>query len=169
MAHWLAALVGSLTLWPATLAQAQAVIVAPPAEAVTGGVTFGFSQTLPRDNQQTKPGTATLRGRVFGADTGQPLRKAQVRITSGELRENRLTTTDVSGRYEFRELPAGRYNLNASKGSYVCLAYGQLRPNEPGKPLEILEWSDHRQSRFRAAAWQSDHGPHSRRVRRFDR
>ena len=94
---------------------------------------------MPRDNAQPKAaGTATIRGHVVAADTGQPLRKAQVRITSGELRENRLTSTDADGTYEFKEVIAGRYNVSASKGSYVALQYGQLRPFEPGKPFEIL-------------------------------
>ena len=44
-----------------------------------------------------KPGTATLRGHVLAADTGRPLRKAQVRIFAGEIRENRLATTDDDG------------------------------------------------------------------------
>jgi hypothetical protein len=92
----------------------------------------------PRDNQQ-KPGTAVIRGRVVAADTGQPLRKAVVRINSPEVREGRVATTDEQGRYEIKELPAGRYNLNASKGSYVNLFYGQTRPFEGGKPLEILD------------------------------
>ena len=93
----------------------------------------------PRDNAQPKAaGTATIRGHVVAADTGQPLRKAQVRIISGELRENRSTSTDADGKYEFKDVIAGRYNINASKGSYVALNYGQLRPFEPGKPLEIL-------------------------------
>lgn len=93
----------------------------------------------PRDNAQPKAvGTATIRGHVVAADTGQPLRKAQVRIFSGELRENRTMSTDVDGKYEFKEVIAGRYNITASKGSYVALQYGQLRPFEPGKPLEIL-------------------------------
>jgi hypothetical protein len=97
-------------------------------------------QGPPRDNAQpAKAGTATLRGHVVAADTGQPLRKAQVRVMSGELRENRMTTTDGDGKYEFKELPAGRYNVMASKGSYVNLNYGQQRPFEPGKPLEILD------------------------------
>ena len=140
------ALVGSLILTTGILASAQVValssgagqtIVIPPSgQAVPGART---PPAPPRDNPQTKPGTATLSGRVFAGDSGQPLRKAQVRITSSELRENRLATSDVNGRYEFKELPAGRYNLNAAKGSYVSLAYGQLRPNEPGKPLEILD------------------------------
>jgi len=96
-------------------------------------------QTPARDTSQQKPGTAIVRGRVFAADNGQPLRKAQVRIVAPELRENRLTTTDAEGRYEFKELPAGRYTVTASKGSYVTLSYGQTRPLEPGKPLEILD------------------------------
>src|SRR5438270_2042470 len=94
----------------------------------------------PRDpTQPAKTGTATLRGHVVAADTGQPLRKAQVRIFAPELRENRLTSTDADGKYEFKEVLAGRYTINASKGSYVQLQYGQQRPFEPGKPLEILD------------------------------
>ena len=38
-----------------------------------------------------------------------------------------------NGAYEFKDLAAGRYSLNASKGSYVGLSYGQTRPLEPGK------------------------------------
>jgi hypothetical protein len=93
-----------------------------------------------RDNAQpAKKGTATLRGHVVAADSGQPLRKAQVRAFAPELRENRMATTDGDGKYEFKELPAGRYTVTAQKGSYVNLQYGQLRPFEPGKPLEILD------------------------------
>jgi hypothetical protein len=86
-----------------------------------------------------KPGTATLRGHVLAADTGRPLRKAQVRIFAGEIRENRLATTDDDGRYEFKEVKAGRYTINATKGSYISLSYGQTRPLEAGTPLEIKD------------------------------
>src|SRR5690349_21186575 len=101
---------------------------------------FAPPQAPPRDNAQpAKPaGSAILRGRVVALDSGQPLRKAQVRILAGELRENRVTSTDGDGRYEFKEVIPGRYNVSASKGSYVALQYGQQRPFEPGKPLEIL-------------------------------
>jgi hypothetical protein len=126
----------------AQLANAQPLPVPPPPPPPPGGPggqPVFFPQMPPRDNAAPKTGKAVLRGRVVAADTGQPLRKAQVRIMSGELRENRMTTTDAEGRYEFKELPAGRYNVSASKGSYVQLQYGQLRPFEPGKPLEVLE------------------------------
>ena len=86
----------------------------------------------------TPPGTAILRGHVFAADTGQPLRKAQVRIFANEIRENRTTTTDESGVFEFKELRAGRYTVSASKGSYVGVSYGQLRPTDAPKLLDIL-------------------------------
>src|SRR5258708_7332984 len=73
------------------------------------------------------PGTATLRGHVFAADTGRPLRKAQVRIFAGDIRENRMATTDENGVYEFKEVRAGRYIVSAGKGNYVGISYGQQR------------------------------------------
>src|SRR6058998_115553 len=111
-----------------------------PIISIPGGTTPGAPvQGMPaRDNQQ-KPGSAVIRGRVFAADTGQPLRKAVVRANAPDLREGRVATTDEQGRYEMKEMPAGRYTLNASKGSYVGLSYGQTRPFEAGKPLEILD------------------------------
>jgi protocatechuate 3,4-dioxygenase beta subunit len=51
--------------------------------------------------------------------------------------ENQLTTTDARGQYEFDKLPAGRYHLTAMKGGYVSLEYGQRRPVESGKPIEV--------------------------------
>jgi protocatechuate 3,4-dioxygenase beta subunit len=91
------------------------------------------------NNAPAPPGTATLRGQVVAADTGQPLRKAQVRITAGVFRENRMATTDAHGRYEFKEVRAGRYTINASKGSYVGLSYGQQRPTDAARPIAILD------------------------------
>jgi hypothetical protein len=98
----------------------------------------GVTQTPARDTSQ-KTGTARIRGRVAAADTGQPLRKAQVRATSSELKENRLATTDGNGVYELVDLPAGRYQLTAMKGSFVQLQYGQTRPFEAGKPLQVTD------------------------------
>jgi hypothetical protein len=125
-----------------TVVSAQPAAPPPPMiiDMPAGVQGVPMPQMPPRDNAQpAKPGTATIRGRVLAADTGQPLRKAQVRAVAGEMRENRLATTDADGKYEFKLLPAGRYNISASKGSYVGLQYGQQRPFEPGKPLEILD------------------------------
>ncbi len=97
----------------------------------------------PRDpgavTTQAVEGTATLRGQIVAADTGTPIRRAQVRVSSGSTRGARLATTDQSGRFEFRNLAAGRYTLSASKGGFVTLQYGQRRPGESGTPLEVAD------------------------------
>jgi protocatechuate 3,4-dioxygenase beta subunit len=84
-------------------------------------------------------GTAILRGFVVAADNGQPIRRAQVRISSAEARESRLATTDAQGRFEARELLAGRYSITASKAGFVSLQYGQRRPSESGTPIDIRD------------------------------
>lgn len=108
----------------------------PYASQAPGGV-IGGAPNQPQ--APTAPGTATLRGHIFAADSGQPLRKAQVRIVANEIRENRMTTTDANGAYEFTEVRTGRYTISAGKGSYVNVSYGQQRPTDAPKPLEILD------------------------------
>lgn len=92
-----------------------------------------------RDNATQKTGTSVLRGRVVMADTGRPLAKAQVRLSGAELREGRAASTDAEGTYEFKELPAGRYTISATKAGYVQLQYGQLRAFESGKPVDLRD------------------------------
>ncbi|MEO5742278.1 MAG: carboxypeptidase-like regulatory domain-containing protein, partial [Vicinamibacterales bacterium] len=43
----------------------------------------------------------------------------------------------IEGRYELPSLPAGRYRLFVSKAGFVALEYGQARPFEAGKPIDI--------------------------------
>jgi len=102
----------------------------------------GASQQLParaaqRPNEAAR-GTAILRGFVVAADTGLPIRRAQLRV-SGQSVPSRLATTDAQGRFEIKELPAGRYTLSASKSGFVSLEYGQRRPSESGTPLELSD------------------------------
>ena len=47
--------------------------------------------------------------------------------------------TDGEGRFEFRELPAGRFTMSAIKSGYVSVQFGQTRPFESGKPIELAE------------------------------
>ena len=112
----------------------------PTYALVQGGVFMGQRpgpRIGPRDNQAPQVGTARLRGRVVGGDTGMPLRRAIVRLAGQEFREGRVASTDEDGRWELKDLPAGRYTLSASKGGYVQLQYGQRRPFEQGRPIEL--------------------------------
>jgi len=127
-----------------SLALGVALALFVPSHAPSAQVTATTRQMRPgmpaRDIEQGEPtGTAMIRGRVVAGDTGSPLRRAQVRLSSSEVRGGRVAQTDGDGRYEFRELPAGRYTLQASKAGYVNLSYGQRRPFEQGKPIELLD------------------------------
>src|SRR5689334_22919708 len=88
--------------------------------------------------RQPKTGTARLRGRVLSAESGGPVRRAQVRISSQDI-GSKSALTDAEGRYEFRDLPAGRFNMSATKAGYVTIQYGQTRPFESGKALDLTE------------------------------
>lgn len=90
-----------------------------------------------RDNAPAPQGTAKITGRVVSADSGNPVRRAQVRVTAPEVRANRLAVTDSQGRYEITGLPAARFRLQVTKAGYVTLEYGQARPFEAGKPLDL--------------------------------
>ncbi len=91
----------------------------------------------PRDNAQMPTGTAKITGRVVASDTGSPIRRAQININSRDANFNRVVATDGDGRYELAALPAGRYRLSVNKAGFVALEYGQARPFEAGKPLDI--------------------------------
>ncbi|MFN7982564.1 MAG: carboxypeptidase-like regulatory domain-containing protein [Vicinamibacterales bacterium] len=54
-------------------------------------------------------------------------------------REARSATTDQNGRYEFLDLPAGTYNLSASRSGYVQLGYKQTRPNTQPQPVTVAD------------------------------
>lgn len=84
-------------------------------------------------------GTARIRGRVIAVDSGTPLRRAYVRVSASELRITRVVSTDADGRYEVADLPAGRFSLTVMRNGYVSLQFGQQRPFEPGRPLELAD------------------------------
>jgi protocatechuate 3,4-dioxygenase beta subunit len=95
------------------------------------------AQNPPRDNQTTATaGTGVIRGRVVEAESGNPLLRAQVRL-SGPERLSRVIGTDDQGRYEFRDLAPAAYTVSASKGVYLTLQYGQTRPRESGRPIDV--------------------------------
>jgi hypothetical protein len=93
----------------------------------------------PRDDAPQKTGTARLSGRVLALDSGRPIRRAVVRVFGPELRDGRTVSTDAEGRWELRDIPAGRFSVNVTKGGFVSLAYGQQRPFEAGKTVNVAD------------------------------
>src|SRR6187549_3784669 len=87
---------------------------------------------------EAKTGTSRVRGRVLANDTGNPLRRAQVRISGPDI-GTKTALTDAQGRFEFRDLPAGRFNVSVTKSGFVTMQYGQNRPFETGRPIELVD------------------------------
>jgi hypothetical protein len=106
----------------------------PPTQAKPG-----VPQAPARDTKAPKAATGVIKGRVTGADNGAPLRRARMVLSAPGLERPLHAATDGQGRYEFTELPAGRYTLKASKSAYVTLEYGQRRAFEGGKPIELAD------------------------------
>ncbi len=102
--------------------------------------------TPPRDRsgrpEAPVVGTAVISGRVFDAETGQPLRRASVQAfltTAPTPRTARsfVARTDDTGAYTIRELPAGVYTVMAQRGGYVMQTFGQTSVNSPPRRLTI--------------------------------
>jgi hypothetical protein len=92
-----------------------------------------------RPGEDPQRGSSVLRGYVTAADTGNPIRRALVRVTSQDGRGGGMTQTDADGRFELKELLGGRYTLTVSKAGYVSMSYGQRRPEQQGTVLEITD------------------------------
>jgi protocatechuate 3,4-dioxygenase beta subunit len=134
-AHALGALAVGILICP-FLAAGQAPSI--PQGATLPGPPMPRGQIPARDGVGDTPtGTGRIRGRVVAADTGAPLRRAQVRLSAAELRVNRSATTNAEGMYDFPDLPAGRYSVSVSRSGFVSLSFGQRRPFEQGRPLDL--------------------------------
>jgi len=115
-----------------------------PGQVAPGQPAPGQPSRMPprvlRPGETPPKGTAIIRGFVTALATGTPVRRAQVRVMSTDGRGGGgVTSTDNEGRFEVKELTAGRYTVMATKGGYVTAQYGQRRPNEPGTPIELVD------------------------------
>src|SRR5258706_2609204 len=88
---------------------------------------------------QTPNQRALIRGRILAGDTGRPLRRAQITLASNRGGPPRNTSSDLQGRYEFKDLPPGRYVLSVRRAGYLGLQYGQRRPSDQARPIQIMD------------------------------
>lgn len=98
-------------------------------------------QSLPpqvpsRDAPAPRTGSATIRGRVTDAETGQPVVRVVVQVSSEALIGNPIAaTTGDDGRYVLTSVPAGRLAVIAQmapyRTQYLPQAYGQSTPIDP--------------------------------------
>ena len=130
----------TITLPDGTQVQTTGSVQGGVVGGIVGGVQGGIvAQGPPSRDTRPTTGSSRIRGRVLVADTGQPARRASVNVSAPEMRDMRTATTDMDGRYDVANLPAGRFSITASKNGFVGLSYGQTRPTTPSQTLTLAE------------------------------
>jgi hypothetical protein len=66
----------------------------------------------------------SVEGKVYSANNGQPLKKAEVQMRKAGGEVNFSATTDTSGHFAIGNLDPGCYTLHASRRGYVAGAFG---------------------------------------------
>jgi uncharacterized GH25 family protein len=95
-----------------------------------------------RRSSQRPAGTAVIRGRVVSATTGTPVRRASISavyVPERGIETGRNTQTDDNGAFEFRDLPAGRWTLRASKAGYIEQQFGQRSAFATTDPIILAD------------------------------
>ena len=101
--------------------------------------TLAFAQQAPPPppppagppSQKPPPVTATIAGRVVAADTGQPVRLAEIRLVSENTVPTLVARTDDTGLFELPIASAGSYSLAVGKAGFVTTPFGLSRA-QPG-------------------------------------
>src|SRR5215470_17193331 len=96
----------------------------PAAQAGTAqsAAAQGTSQTPPATDKER---AYRVSGVVVDATTGAPLADAQVSLTSNSTQDSEGMLTDETGRFEFEDVPPGKYVLSAKRKGYLEQLYKQ--------------------------------------------
>ncbi|HKT79175.1 MAG TPA: carboxypeptidase-like regulatory domain-containing protein [Vicinamibacterales bacterium] len=116
---------------------AFAVILLIPFAALLSAQAPGTVAPQARATPDARADAAAIRGRVMAADRSAPIRNARVQLTAPELPTPKVVASDMDGRFEFIDLPTGRFTLTASAPGYITLAFGQQRAFESGRPIAL--------------------------------
>lgn len=85
-------------------------------------------------------GTGVISGTAVDGDSGEPVRKAIVTLTlEGSPRRWATARTDASGKFQLEGLPAGKYDLRATKGLEGRAIYGANSVRELGDVITLAD------------------------------
>jgi protocatechuate 3,4-dioxygenase beta subunit len=130
---------------------------------LVAGLTAALAVTLsgqaPAPQQQPPPPVVTtglIVGRVIDAGSGRPVSGATVTLNGGITptipppspgaprpfippQQPPRVLTDPEGRFAFRYLTRGNYNLAVAKPGYAEGAYGRMRPGGPSRQVQLVD------------------------------
>src|SRR5262245_16270901 len=85
-----------------------------------------------------QPRLGSIEGVVAQMGNAQPIARAVVELSGGNQGQQPIAmATAADGKFEFRNLPAGRYRLTVSRNGYLDSAYGKRGPNGTATPLTL--------------------------------
>lgn len=103
--------------------------------ALTAPAVSAQVATPPRD--AAAPGrTAIVRGKVVNSATTNPLHRVKLTL-DGDAPNAPVAVTDTRGEFEFLDVPPGTYTVSAVRAGYLPTKYGQRRPRDAGRPIEV--------------------------------
>jgi hypothetical protein len=96
---------------------------------------------------QTAPVTvqpARIEGQIVSATTGEPLKKASVRLNpnfqptpNGPTPTAYAIATEADGKFVFNDISPGTYTLSATRTGFVAQSYGSRTPGMNPTPLKL--------------------------------
>jgi hypothetical protein len=78
-----------------------------------------------------------LSGQVVAAFDSSPLAKVTVTLSGLSVDLPRTTSTNDNGEYEFVNIPPGSYTLTATLDGYYTTKYGESRPGQVGRWIDL--------------------------------
>jgi hypothetical protein len=97
---------------------------------------------------QEKPAPGVVAGRILNAKTGEPVRKANVRLYVSRVGTGAVgvvpgppvtfaATTDAEGKYRIEGVEPGEYRLTAERQGFVTQQYGARRSYQIGTSIQV--------------------------------
>jgi len=104
------------------------------------------------NSQPTRPeDKCSIEGQVVNAQTGDPLKKAHVRLfgNDGQQNNNYGTTTDAGGHFVIQEIDPGTYTVFAERNGFTQTQYGARGTSRGATPLPLSPGERARDVNFR--------------------
>ena len=107
------------------------------ATGVSALLLMGAAGAAQRPSSSTgTTGAARITGQITAEADGQPLARVLITLT-GPTPGPLTTLTDERGEYALLGMPPGAYALTAGRSGYLTVQYGQRRPREAGRRIEL--------------------------------